>query len=247
MVIYLRYKGMRRSMGWSGVDRGVDGDQGEGLFITLEGIERTGKTTQAERIKDYLESRGWSVVLTREPGGTPWAEAIRELLLHRAELGPMDGLTETMLMAAARADHVQRVILPALSEGRAVVCDRFTDSTIAYQGRGLGVDLSHIENLNEMATGGLSPHKTLLLDCPADIMDRRTGAAGTDRIEGRPRNYYDRVRAGFLAQAEKHPHRITVIDGDRSVDAVWSEIEKALEQLLKKKRKTPINEQELER
>lgn len=215
---------------------GMQTGHGPGLFITFEGIERTGKTTQAQKLKHYLESKGWTVVLTREPGGTPSAEAIRELLLHRRGVADMSPLTETMLMAAARADHVENVLQPALAEGHAVISDRFADSTFAYQGYGLGVDLEHIDRLNEMATGGLMPHLTILLNCRTEVMDRRSNLTGNDRIEGRTRKYYERVQEGFLARARSDLHRIKVIDGERSVEAVWAAVRNVVEGLLRERR-----------
>lgn len=182
----------------------------KGLFITLEGIDGTGKTTQAARIKDRLEASGLRVTHTREPGGTALGKAIRELFLspRGAEI---DSITELLMMAADRAQHVKEVVLPALERGEAVVCERYTDSTEAYQGYGGGVPLEAIRRVNALATGGLVPTLTFLLDLdPGEA--RKRWNRGLDRMEARGDAFYRRVREGYLSLARENPERICVID-----------------------------------
>ena len=183
-------------------------------FITLEGIEGAGKSTAARHVADFLRHRGLTVLTTREPGGTPLAERVRQIVLERGteDLSPV---TETLLMFAARALHVNNVIRPALARGEWVVCDRFTDATRAYQGSGRGVDAGLIESLARAVHGELAPDCTLLLDLPvATGLARaraRTGAA-TDRFEAETRTFFEKVRAGYLAIARAEPARLRVID-----------------------------------
>jgi dTMP kinase len=214
-----------------------------GLFITLEGPEGAGKTVQAARLCEALEADGLPYVCTREPGGSPAAERLREVVLHE-EVPPS---AEALIFLAARAIHVQNLIKPALAEGRIVICDRFTDSTIAYQGYGLGIDLELLRQMCAFAAGGLEPDLTLLLDLPPQVGIARRYAGGRNRaggqlsltwdedglrerekarsrIEERALSFHNRVREGFLAEARRHPQRFRVIDANRSPDEVAAEL-----------------------
>ncbi|MGH7732096.1 MAG: dTMP kinase [Candidatus Eiseniibacteriota bacterium] len=191
-----------------------------GLFVTFEGGEGSGKSTQIARLAGRLRARGIEPVITREPGGTPLAEGIRELLLDSGRSpGP---LAEAFLMEAARADLVERVIRPALAEGRVVLCDRYDDSTLAYQGAGRGLDPAMLRGWNRAATGGLTPDLTLLFDLdPAQGLERRAGAAGSpNRLDREPPEFHARVRAGYLALARAEPGRFLVLDASLPPEAL---------------------------
>jgi dTMP kinase len=199
-------------------------------FITFEGVEGCGKTTQLRRLADRLSDRGIPFILTREPGGCPIADDIRGILLD-AKNSALKPEAELLLYAAARAQHVQQVIRPALAAGTHVLCDRFTDATIAYQGYGRGLDLSLIRQLNGIATDGLTPDLTILLDCPVETglhraLARINASTGLreERFELESLEFHRRVRDGYLQLAAAEPNRITVVDGNRDID----EIEKAL-------------------
>lgn len=191
-----------------------------GYLITLEGGEASGKTTQLERLALALRSRGLQVVTAREPGGTPLAERIRGLLLARAS--DMDPMTEVLLFAAARSEVYARIVGPALMADAIVLCDRFVDSSLVYQGYGLGVDLDIIRSVNRAATGGRMPDLTLVLDLPAEQAAARRIMAGreADRIEARGMGFHERVRQGFLELAAMEPWRIRVVNAERPVDDV---------------------------
>ncbi|MFP6582431.1 MAG: dTMP kinase [Candidatus Hydrogenedentota bacterium] len=191
-----------------------------GLFITFEGGEGVGKSTQIERLKNALKTAGHEVVVTREPGGTPIAERIRDVLLDPAN-DDMTPMAELMLYEAARAQHVGELIQPALDAGRIVLCDRFNDSTTAYQGAGRDLALEDVEVLHQQATGGLLPDVTILLDLdPAVGLSRAKGEGAGDRIEKESLAFHERVRAGFLELTERFPKRIHRIDADQSIDAI---------------------------
>ena len=183
------------------------------LFVTFEGIEGSGKSSHAQTLAETLRSAGRVVVETREPGGTPAGAAIRALLLG-AEATPLTGLAELFLVCADRAQNVSQVIRPALADGRIVVCDRFSDSTLAYQGYGRGLDLAVVRSLDAEARGGLAPALTFLLDCPVDVgLGRAKARAGAaDRFEREAVAFHQRIRDGFLALAAEAPDRIVVID-----------------------------------
>lgn len=203
-----------------------------GLFITLEGVEGCGKTTQITRLADYLRGKGREVVCTREPGGTPVAEKIRALLLDPAhkEISPT---TELLLYEAARAQHVDELIRPALDAGKVVVCDRFADSTTAYQGAGRGLSAEAVTPLHALATGGLWPDLTVVLDLAAEEGLRRAGHVGpSDRLEQEPLEFHERVRAGFLEIAEREPYRVKIVDATQSPDEVAQAIQALVEPLL---------------
>lgn len=187
-------------------------------FITFEGIEGSGKTTQIAMIAEFLRHQGQDVVTTREPGGCPIADAIREILLNPAN-DALNNRAELLLYAAARAQHVAEVIQPALNQGKIVLCDRYTDATLAYQGYGRGLDLSLIEELNSLACADCRPHLTLVLDMPHETglqraLDRNNVQNMTDegRFEQESLDFHRRVREGYLALAKKEPQRMRVID-----------------------------------
>lgn len=203
-----------------------------GRFITVEGIEGAGKSTQLAFIRDVLQAAGKRVILTREPGGTGLGEEIRALLLaHRAEGMAAD--TELLLMFAARAEHLYRVIHPALASGDWVLCDRFTDSTYAYQGGGRGISMRRIETLEDWVQGGLRPDLTLLLDLPVEEGLIRAGRRNpADRFEGEDFAFFQGVRQAYLELAGKHPQRYRIIDASRPVEAVRINIEEILNHYL---------------
>lgn len=201
-----------------------------GKFITLEGVDGAGKSSHIAWIAERLRATGGAgareVVVTREPGGTPLAEKLRALVLAE----PMDPLAETLLMFAARADHVQKVIGPALARGAWVVCDRFTDATLAYQGAGKGVPVERIRQLAQSTHPGLTPDQTLVFDCPYEISRSRLSNSGRDldRFEVEERAFFERVRASYQAMASAEPGRVWLIDGSRPVDKVKVELENKL-------------------
>ena len=198
-----------------------------GVFITIDGPEGGGKTTQAERLARHLSTRLPSVHLTREPGGTWLGERLREVILARTgSTAPTDPLTDALLFNAARRQLVREVIGPALEAGTTVVCARFADSTLAYQGYGGGVPLDRLRSLAEAATGGLEPDLTLLLDVPVAVGLARKAPGDVTRFEAEyDLAFHERVREGFLAIASAEPERIALVDAAGSVDAVTAAIE----------------------
>ncbi|MBU8934103.1 MAG: dTMP kinase [candidate division Zixibacteria bacterium] len=201
-----------------------------GLFITFEGIDGCGKTTQAMLTSQYLAARGLVVTLLREPGSTGVAERIREILLD-PELTVGD-TSELLLYEAARAELVQREIGPVLRRGEVVLCDRFYDSTTAYQGFGRKLDVSMVRRLHRVAVGDIIPDLTLIFDCDLDTaQSRRKGKP--DRLEAQSRAFFNRVRRGFLEIARKERRRVKVIDASLSVDAVFAEVQKVLKRKLR--------------
>lgn len=199
-----------------------------GRFIVAEGIEGAGKTTQLALMRAYLEQAGCRVVVTREPGGTALGEAIRHLLLGHCHDG-MALTTETLLMFAARAEHLEQVIRPALARGDWVLCDRFTEATYAYQGGGRGLSLERIAALETWVQGQLCPDLTLLFDLPVEVGLTRAGERGTaDRFEKEDREFFERVRATYLERASQYPDRYWIVDANQPVEAVWSEVESLL-------------------
>ena len=191
-----------------------------GIFITFEGVEGAGKTTQVQRLATAL---GSDVVLTREPGGTPVSERIREVFMTSDRITTM---TELLLIAAARAQHVDERIRPALAANQIVICDRFIDATVAYQGYRGGIDLEIIHQLNHIATGGLIPDITFMLDLPPEmgLQRQQQNETDRDRLDKEPLEFHRRVREGYLAVAKAEPHRVKLIDATQSPDAVHSEI-----------------------
>jgi dTMP kinase len=194
---------------------------GPGRFITLEGGEGAGKSTQIAKLKTWLESRGREVVATREPGGSPGAEAIRKLLVE-GTADRWDGTTEALLHFAARRDHLRATVWPALKNGIWVVSDRFADSTRAYQGYGHGLDLAVLERLYELAVGSFRPDLTLVLDLPVETgLARAAERRGVEtRYESLPRDFHQRVREGFHEIAKRDPKRCAVIDATKDIDTI---------------------------
>lgn len=200
-----------------------------GRFITFEGIDGAGKSSHIEPLAERLRSAGHAVLLTREPGGTPLAERLRELLLH----AQMDPLTEVLLVFAARRDHVKQVIAPALARGDTVLCDRFTDATFAYQGAGRGFDLAQLTALESWVHGELQPDLTLWFDLPAEQAAQRLSAArAPDRFEKQDSSFFEQVRKGYLARAEAFPHRIQRIDAAADRESVGRQVMAVLERHL---------------
>jgi dTMP kinase len=214
---------------------GVSRHRRRGTFITLEGIEGCGKSTQAGRLAKRLREEGYRVVETREPGGTPLAERIRDIFLSPS-VEPVAPECEAHLILACRSQHVAQVIKPALQAGAVVICDRFTDSTLAYQGYGRGLDLRSLERLNRFATGGLAPALTLLLDLPvATGLARRRRERDMNRLDREVKAFYERVRRGFLKMAAQHPRRIEVIDATPDPDVVAREVASLVTRFLNKR------------
>ncbi|APZ43645.1 dTMP kinase [Acidihalobacter ferrooxydans] len=196
-----------------------------GAFITLEGSEGVGKSTQLATVGAALESAGRTVVRTREPGGTPLAEAIRGLLLGDCPEG-MEADTELLLMFAARNQHLAQLIRPALARGEWVVCDRFTDATYAYQGAGRGIDTDRVRRLEAFVQRGMQPDLTLLLDAPVEVgMERAARRKQTgDRFEREARGFFERVRAGYLERARAQPERFRLVDAAQPLAAVSAQV-----------------------
>ncbi len=198
------------------------------VFVTLEGVDGAGKSTHMQFVADAIAAAsGRHVIVTREPGGTELAERLRAAILAE----PMQPLPETLLIAAARADHVARVIRPALEAGSSVVCDRFYDATVAYQGAGKGVPLELIERLAEAAHPGLRPDRTLVFDCSYEVARRRLAASGKklDRFEREDQAFFERVRAAYLARAKAEPGRMRVVDAAADVTQIREQLQQALE------------------
>lgn len=205
-----------------------------GLFITLEGPEGAGKSTNREYLAERLRERGIEVVLSREPGGTPLAERIRELLLAPSE-EPMDSDTELLLVFAARAQHLAQVIRPALARGAVVLCDRFTDATYAYQGGGRGLGEVRIAELERFVQGELRPDLTLVFDLPVEVGLSRAAARGRlDRFEQEERGFFEAVRRTYLQRAAAAPTRYRVLDAAQSLDAVQRAIDGLLPEILER-------------
>lgn len=201
-------------------------------FITVEGIEGVGKSTQVGLLCDYLRSRGIRVIATREPGGTQLGEHIRDLVLQ-ASTTVMDPETELLLMFAARAEHLRQVILPALAANRWVVCDRFTDASYAYQGGGRGIDFERIMAMEQWLQGDFRPHLTLLLDARVETALSRIKARQTeDRFERETIDFFARVRRAYLALAAREPRRFCIIDAERSLDDVSCAMSAACDRLI---------------
>lgn len=205
----------------------------KGKFITLEGIDGAGKSTHMGWLKLLLEGRGYRVALTREPGGTPLGERLRDLLLHRDQrLNPE---TEALLMFAARREHLDKVIFPALERGDWVVCDRFTDASFAYQGGGSGVSPEKLQSLERWVQQDFQPDLTFYVDVTVETArERLSGVRHADRFEREHDGFFQRVRAGYLARAAQWPGRIRVIDGNRPIPDIQKELEKEISTLCNK-------------
>lgn len=203
-----------------------------GAFIALEGIEGVGKSTQLQLLREYFGARTFPVVFTREPGGTPVGESVRGILLDGSH-HDMGSTTELLLMFAARAEHLAKVIIPALAEGKMVITDRFTDATFAYQGGGRGIDPRRIEILEAFVQNDLRPDRVILLDAPVDIaLARAQQRPGTDRFEQETRAFFARVREVYLARAESQAERFVIIDANKPIDEIQESIRQSLQQLI---------------
>jgi dTMP kinase len=196
-----------------------------GRFITFEGIDGAGKSTHIDAVAQRLRDAGATVVCTREPGGTPLAERVREMVLHTT----MDVLTEALLVFAARNDHIREVIVPALGAGHTVLCDRFTDATFAYQGGGRGAPVAVLDQLEKLVQGELQPELTIWFDLPAAMAaQRRAQARAADRFERQDLAFFERVREAYAARASAMPGRFARIDASLARDAVWQQIDAVL-------------------
>ncbi|MCL4113616.1 UNVERIFIED_CONTAM: hypothetical protein GTU68_001049, partial [Idotea baltica] len=207
-------------------------DPNKGLFITFEGVEGAGKTTNIEYIAEKITSAGHDILLTREPGGTELSEAIRELLISK-EYPEMHVDTELLLMFAARSEHLNKKILPAINSGKWVLCDRFTDATFAYQGGGRGISESTISTLETLVQGSLKPDYTFLFDLNADIGLARAKSRGeTDRFEQQHIDFFNRVRSKYLAMAEAEKQRYRIVNAEYDLATVQSQIDTLLKEIL---------------
>ena len=206
-----------------------------GLFITFEGTDGTGKTTQIERLSVDLKRAGYDVCLTREPGGTPISEQIRDMLLN-PDHSEMAATTELLLYAASRAQHVSEVIKPALEAGKIVISSRFADATVVYQGYGRGLDLDRIHHLNRIATDGVRPEVTFVLDLPVEIGLQRVQSSrgGLDRLEREKIEFHRRLREGYQTLAKQEPQRLKIIDAQVNPEQVYAQIQSIIQPLLQK-------------
>lgn len=205
-----------------------------GLFVTLEGPEGSGKTTQLQLLAEYLKERGYPYLCTREPGGTPISEQIRQVILSRENRTIAD-VTEALLFSAARAQIVAELILPALQANKIVISDRYADSTLAYQGYGLGLELEALRKLTQFATGGLVPDLTFYIDVPVQDGIARKQQAEVNRLDQKAIAYHERVRAGYLEMARAEPHRWYVIEGTHSVGEIQRNIRERLEEEIQRR------------
>jgi dTMP kinase len=209
--------------------------QKRGKFITIEGTEGVGKSTNIAFVQRYLAEQGIELLTTREPGGTPLAEQIRGLLLENRD-EKMDEATELLLVFAARSQHLQSVILPALASGKWVLCDRFTDATYAYQGGGRGLDVKLIEMLEQTIQGDIRPDLTLLLDIDVKVGLARAGRRGAlDRFENEQMAFFEKVRGAYLALAKASPERYALVDASQSLEVVQEQVQQALSQFIQAK------------
>lgn len=193
----------------------------KGLFITFEGADGCGKTTQLKLLKEYLENKGFEVLLTREPGGVGLGEKIREILLNYD--GDVSSKAEAFLFLADRAQNIDNIVKPAIEAGKIVLCDRHTDSTIAYQGYGRGVDLQQLKMLNNLATGGFKPDLTYVFDIDVETSQKRVGKV-KDRMEAAGVEFHNRVREGYLAIAKDEPSRVRVINSTDTIENIFEQV-----------------------
>lgn len=206
-----------------------------GKFITIEGTDGSGKSTQIELLMDYLRKKGADVIFTREPGGTQISEKIREIILD-VNNSEMTGITEALLYAAARSQHVEEKIIPALEAGKIIICDRFVDSSIAYQGAARGLGAEKIMGINEAALHGIMPDMTLFFDLsPEKGILRKKNERALDRLEKEKMDFHEKVYEGYKNLCKKYTERIKPIDADRSIDEVHSEVIEVIDGLLKGK------------
>ncbi|MCJ7507350.1 MAG: dTMP kinase [candidate division Zixibacteria bacterium] len=208
----------------------------KGRLITFEGIDGCGKTTHSKKLKDYLLKKGYKVLLLREPGGEKIAEKIRRILLSdkNKKIAP---LAELFLYNASRAQLVETVVLPALKDGKMVICDRFYDSTLAYQGYGRGLNKGVIKCLNQIAANGIIPNLTILIDLPPLVALKRKGKTGVikDRLEQENLDFHKKVRNGYLKIASINKRRFRIVDAKRNINDTWSGVKKAMDDFLKKR------------
>lgn len=203
-----------------------------GLFITVEGTDGSGKTTQINRIREYVQQKGFDAVITREPGGTHISEMIRNITLD-PQNSEMGYITEMLLYASARAQLVFEVIRPAVENGKVVICDRFIDSSYVYQGFGRGIDIEAISAVNSIAMDGIMPDITIFFDISPDVaMQRRAASTGRDRIEKEEMDFHWRVYSGYKKLASLYPERIKTIDSSRSIDEISYDVRCLLDRLL---------------
>ncbi len=202
----------------------------KGLFITFEGADGCGKTTQLNLLKDYLEQNGHEVVLTREPGGKGLGEKLREILLNYD--GEVSNRCESFLFLADRAQNIDTIVTPAIEQGKIVLCDRHTDSSVAYQGYGRGLDINQINTLNNLATNNKKPDLTLVFDVDIETSMKRVGNE-KDRMESAGKDFFNRVRNGYLELAKQEPNRIKVINSTKSIEEVQKDVLKVIKNYLK--------------
>ena len=202
---------------------------GKGFFITFEGADGCGKTTQSELLKKYLEEKGYEVIWTREPGSKGLGKKIRELLLHYD--GDVSSSCEAFLFLADRAQHVEHLIKPAINAGKIVICDRHTDSTIAYQGYGRGKDIKQLKYLNDLATNGLKPDLTFVFDVSTEVAQKRVGTE-KDRMESAGIEFHKKVRNGYLEIAKEEPERVKVINANNTIENVFQDTKEVLDKFL---------------
>ena len=202
----------------------------KGYFITFEGADGCGKTTQSKLVQKYLEENGYDVLWTREPGAIGLGQKIRELLLHYD--GVVAPMCEAFLFLADRAQHIENIIKPAINSGKIVICDRHTDSTIAYQGYGRGEDIERLTYLNNLATGDTKPDLTFVFDVSTEIAQLRVGDE-KDRMEAAGIEFHKKVRQGYLEIAKQEPHRVKIVNADNSIEDVFEDTKKLLNDFLK--------------
>ena len=200
-----------------------------GLFITFEGGDGCGKSTQLELVKKYLEERGFKTLTTREPGSIGLGQKLREVLLHYD--GDVAPRAEAFLFLADRAQHIAKIVKPAIDNGVIVLCDRHTDSSVAYQGYGRGEDIEQINMLNKLATQGIKPDLTLLFDVSTEVAQTRVGSE-KDRMESAGIEFHKKVRQGYLEIAKKEPQRIKVVDSNLTIEKVFEQVKKILDELI---------------
>jgi dTMP kinase len=213
-----------------------------GLFLSFEGGEASGKSVQAKRLAEWLQTQGRAVISVREPGSTPVGERVRDIVLHAKDI-PLAPNAQALLYSTARAQLVRDVIRPELAKGRIVIVDRFYDSTLAYQGYGHGADLEHLRAVTAFAVGDTRPDRTFLLDLPVESAERRQAGRKPgrewDRFESEARAFHERVRAGYLSIARAEPRRISIISADRDEQAIAADVRREVERLLPASTLTP--------
>lgn len=205
-------------------------DNKKGYFITFEGADGCGKTTQLEMVKKYLDDKGISNIQTREPGATDLGVSLRKILLHYNK--PVSDVAETFLYLADRAQHIEYLIKPSIKDGKIVLCDRHTDSTVAYQGYGRHQDISRINMLNNIATGDIKPDLTLVFDVDTSVAQKRLGKE-KDRLESEGVEFHKALRYGYLEIAKNEPERVKVIDANKSIDEVFAQTKTVIEEFLR--------------